>query len=467
MLAISFVACGNAGPAASSVAATVGGVDVLESDVTARIETFRIDSTTGETLDDIAWAKMLAGASFTPESLREYVIKQQFAMPILILQEAAAAGIEPDTAAIDEQITMQKSGLDDDEEAWANYLTQMGFSSEDAYRQYLEAQNVTTPLLEVKAPAVDPTPEEIAEYVAANAGMYAGKRSSAIYFAVDETNTAELVRPIAEEALTRLNDGEDFAALVTEYSDDTTSAENGGDMGWSVFSSVPQQYTDALATLAVGDTSDIVETDYGFFIIRVTDEFTANEDGSVDAEAVPEDIQTMLSESLKSNNSATAQQAFFDGLLESDLIEINPMPSGLPYDVDMALADEPDPEDPTVDDGTGNEQPQSTGELVIVDTLEGEGVAAEVGDTVSVHYILSLTDGTVLESSYDSGQPFTFTIGTGTVIPGWDQGIPGMKVGGTRQLTVPPELAYGETGSGSVPPNATLIFEVELVSINA
>ena len=115
-------------------------------------------------------------------------------------------------------------------------------------------------------------------------------------------------------------------------------------------------------------------------------------------------------------------------------------------------------------DDTQSAQPTPT-DLVIEDLSVGAGEAAQSGDTVSVHYTGWLTDGTQFDSSYDRGQPFTFQLGTGGVIQGWDQGVAGMQVGGKRQLTIPPDLAYGPSGRGVIPPNATLIFEVELVEI--
>ena len=97
---------------------------------------------------------------------------------------------------------------------------------------------------------------------------------------------------------------------------------------------------------------------------------------------------------------------------------------------------------------------------------EGTGAVAEKGNTVSVHYTGWLTDGTKFDSSVDRGQPFTFTLGAGQVIEGWDTGVAGMKVGEKRKLTIPPEFGYGPDGSPPViPPNATLIFEVELLDV--
>ena len=102
----------------------------------------------------------------------------------------------------------------------------------------------------------------------------------------------------------------------------------------------------------------------------------------------------------------------------------------------------------------------------IVDLKIGSGPAAKAGDTVSVHYTGTLTNGTQFDSSRDRGQPFSFPLGRGRVIRGWDVGVAGMQVGGLRQLTIPPEEGYGSRGAGGViPPDATLIFEVELLAI--
>ncbi len=102
--------------------------------------------------------------------------------------------------------------------------------------------------------------------------------------------------------------------------------------------------------------------------------------------------------------------------------------------------------------------------LVYEDLQVGDGPTAATGNTVTVNYIGWLADGTSFDSNLNS--QFSFTLGSGQVIPGWDEGVQGMKVNGTRLLVIPPELAYGATGSGSViPPNSTLTFEVQLVSI--
>jgi len=104
--------------------------------------------------------------------------------------------------------------------------------------------------------------------------------------------------------------------------------------------------------------------------------------------------------------------------------------------------------------------------LQYIELEEGTGATPQTGQTVEVHYTGTLTDGTKFDSSRDRNQTFKFKIGTGQVIKGWDEGVITMKVGGQRKLTIPPELGYGARGAGGViPPNSTLIFDVELISV--
>lgn len=97
----------------------------------------------------------------------------------------------------------------------------------------------------------------------------------------------------------------------------------------------------------------------------------------------------------------------------------------------------------------------------------GQGRETSNGDTVAAHYLGTLQDGTKFDSSYDRGQPFSFVLGSGTVIKGWDEGLLGMKVGGKRKLIIPANLGYGDRGAGGglIPPGATLLFDVELVAV--
>lgn len=104
--------------------------------------------------------------------------------------------------------------------------------------------------------------------------------------------------------------------------------------------------------------------------------------------------------------------------------------------------------------------------LYVEDVATGEGEPATAGQTVSVHYTGWLPDGTQFDSSHDRGEPIVFTLGAGEVIEGWDQGVSGMRVGGRRKLVIPPALGYGAEGAGGViPPDATLVFDVELMEV--
>lgn len=106
-------------------------------------------------------------------------------------------------------------------------------------------------------------------------------------------------------------------------------------------------------------------------------------------------------------------------------------------------------------------------QMIVEDLVVGTGAEAKNKDNVKVHYTGWLVDGTKFDSSVDRGRPFTFVLGAGRVIRGWDEGVKGMKIGGKRKLTIPPHMGYGARGAaGVIPPNATLVFEVELLGLN-
>lgn len=112
------------------------------------------------------------------------------------------------------------------------------------------------------------------------------------------------------------------------------------------------------------------------------------------------------------------------------------------------------------------EDPAKYPNLKITDIKVGNGAQPTFGSTVTVHYVGTLTNGKVFDSSRDRNQPFSFRIGTSEVIKGWDVGLSTMKIGGKRKLEIPPEMGYGSRAVGSIPANSTLIFEVELLNVN-
>ena len=117
--------------------------------------------------------------------------------------------------------------------------------------------------------------------------------------------------------------------------------------------------------------------------------------------------------------------------------------------------------------GCSKEKETMSGELIIEDLIVGDGEEAEKNSIVTVNYTGLLTDGTKFDSSLNPGRtPFRFTVGAGQVISGWDQGVPGMKVGGKRKLTIPPNMGYGSRDMGVIPPKYTLIFEIDLLTVD-
>ncbi len=116
--------------------------------------------------------------------------------------------------------------------------------------------------------------------------------------------------------------------------------------------------------------------------------------------------------------------------------------------------------------GNDAEPVKTSSGLLYVDLVKGSGREAHVGETAIVHYTGWLEDGTKFDSSVDRGEPFSFQLGAGRVIKGWDEGVVGMHIGTKRKLTIPPHLGYGQRGAGRIiPPHATLIFEVELLDL--
>lgn len=131
----------------------------------------------------------------------------------------------------------------------------------------------------------------------------------------------------------------------------------------------------------------------------------------------------------------------------------------------VAMAEPPEAEESVSESASGAEVETPSG-LKYTDLMEGEGAVAEAGQIVFVHYIGTLENGKKFDSSYDRGPSFSFPLGRGRVIKGWDEGVAGMKVGGKRKLVIPYQLAYGDRGvRGVIPPKATLIFTVELLDV--
>jgi FKBP-type peptidyl-prolyl cis-trans isomerase len=161
-------------------------------------------------------------------------------------------------------------------------------------------------------------------------------------------------------------------------------------------------------------------------------------------------ILLLLSVILYLQRGGTAEEA--EQGTSADLAAITPLPTE-----EQEIFEE--------DDATITPMQGDVTELIVEDLVVGTGTEAVAGKQITVNYRGTLLDGTQFDSSYDRGQPFSFVLGSGQVIQGWEKGFAGMRIGGKRKLTIPPELGYGSRDMGTIPPNSVLIFEVELLEV--
>lgn len=316
------------------VAATVNGVEVAEDDVTTSIEVIRSSYSLE---DQDAWGNFLASSNMTPEKLRENVI-DSFVDQALQKQGAEERGVTVDDSEIDSYVDRIKSNYDSDEK-WQQALQQAGFSDEADYRENVKDGLLGNALME-SFEVNDPTDEAVVEYASTAITFDVAKRSSHILFDMNDQETAQSV-------LDQINAGAlDFAEAAKEYSTDTGSAQNGGDVGWDQLTSFVSEYQTALDDLSVGQVSGLVESDYGWHIIKCTDEFVPPEEiTSIDQ--LPQEFVDTYRQDAKQQAQQEAYQTWFDEYKQNADIVINDMPEGLPYDVDMSQYQ--------TDDGTSDE----------------------------------------------------------------------------------------------------------------
>ena len=345
------------------VAATVNGVEIPEDKVTQAIQDIRAQMSLTE---EDAWGQWLADNDYTPESVREEIVNS-FVDQELVKQGGEAEGITADPTEIDQYVETMRGHYDSDS-AWAEALEAVGMT-EDEYRDNIALSLVSQQLQEkVGEGAAEPTDEEVLESAKTYVSSYDGaKKSSHILFeASDEAQ--------AQEVLDKINAGElDFATAAESYSKDTASAAEGGNVGWDRLSNLVTEYTTALADLNKGDVSGLVTSTYGIHIIQCTDVFEAPEE-LTSLDQLPTEFQDSIRTMLQSSNQSNAYYTWLGEQRNAADIQINDMPEGLPYYVDMANYSKTE----TSTDGTGVTAVDADGNPITLD----EGAEAPMAEGV-------------------------------------------------------------------------------------
>lgn len=306
------------------VAATVNGSEIEEDTITKYIQDFR---TSSDLTSDQDWANWMNENSLDPSTVRSQVI-DYYTEVELKKQACDEKGISVDQSEVDEHIESMKSNYSSDEE-WQSALSSTGIS-EDQYRQAIEEGFRDEALMEnVAGDSVEADDSEVLEMLNTYYTMFDGaKRSSHILFSSDDEATAQ-------EVLDQINAGTlDFADAAKQYSTDTASAENGGDVGWDATNTFVDAYTTALGELSKGEVSGLVTSDYGIHIIKCTDEFSC--DGTADSlDDYPSEFVDYISNIVKSQNQSSAYNDWFTSYKDQADIQINDMPEDVPYNLDM------------------------------------------------------------------------------------------------------------------------------------
>lgn len=337
------------------VAATVNGTNITEDTITKQIMSYR---TSAGYDDDADWAKFLVDQGMTPESYRENMIR------------SVASDYLVDSAIREYDITVSDDEVDKEfERAAESYggidkmmeiLNQVGYT-EDAYKDSLRSSMQTTKLREKVAGVEKPTDQEVVDYINENLDTYNdARRSENLLIKVDAEASDEdkqAAKDKAQEILDKINAGEiSFEDAVKEYSDDTASAKDGGDVGYDKLTSFVTEYQDALSALQKDQVSGIVETTYGYHIIKCTDVFKV--DGAVKSiDEVPAKIKDYVVNIIVSSAETEAYDAWLKEYTDKADIKINEMPADVPYNVDLKLAEQAKDDDKAASGTEGTAEP--------------------------------------------------------------------------------------------------------------
>lgn len=329
---IALVGCGGTNYGyTGGVAATVNGAEIQEDTITKYIQDFRTSS--GLTSDD-DWGNWMKENSFDPATVRDQVI-DYYVENELKKQACDEKGITVEQSQVDDEINNMKANYDSDD-AWKQALSSAGLT-EDQYRESVEAGLLDKALEDaVAGDAATADDSKVLDMLNTYYTMFNGaKKSSHILFASGDTEKAQ-------EVLDQINAGTlDFAEAAKQYSTDTASAADGGNVGWDAINSFVTDYTDALDGLSVGQVSGLVTSDYGIHIIKCTDEFTC--DGKATSlSAYPQEFVDYISNIVKDQSKSTAYSKWFNDYKAQADIQNNDMPENVPYNLDMTKYDNSD-----------------------------------------------------------------------------------------------------------------------------
>lgn len=375
---LALAGCGSSDGMTGGVAATVNGVDIPEDKVTTYIMDLRAAQGTSTEKD---WAEYLNSIGYTPESVRSEVI-DTYVYQELEKQTASTEGVEVTDAEVDEQVQKMRANYDSDE-AFASALQSAGMTEEsyreNIYMAMLQEKLIDAVIDEDKSKADD---ETVLSYVQMYASSFDDmKRSSHILFAAEDKDKAQ-------EVLDQLNNGADFAELAKQYSKDSGSAENGGDVGWSGINSFVTEYSNALDELEVGQTSGLVTSEYGIHIIRCTDEWVAPDEIKKLSD-VPDALVDYVRAQVDPYAAQMAFSDYMDGVRDKADVHVNDMPANVPYNVDMSKyvssesAEDEDAEGDDADDADVVVDDEGTEVVAEDEAAEGDEAEAE-GEDVEV-----------------------------------------------------------------------------------
>lgn len=329
---IALVGCGGTNYGyTGGVAATVNGAEIQEDTITKYIQDFR---TSSDLTSDDDWGNWMKENSFDPATVRDQVI-DYYVENELKKQACDEKGITVEQSQVDDEINNMKANYDSDD-AWKQALSSAGLT-EDQYRESVEAGLLDKALEDaVAGDAATADDSKVLDMLNTYYTMFNGaKKSSHILFASGDTEKAQ-------EVLDQINAGTlDFAEAAKQYSTDTASAADGGNVGWDAINSFVTDYTDALDGLSVGQVSGLVTSDYGIHIIKCTDEFTC--DGKATSlSAYPQEFVDYISNIVKDQNKSTAYSDWFNDYKAPADIQNNDMPENVPYNLDMTKYDNGD-----------------------------------------------------------------------------------------------------------------------------